>query len=275
MFFQQHTADTSVTFRGSSVSSISLSTVDYLDAISDIKTFKVNTIASITPLISNNTLPTNILDAITALSNVSSTKLQSIFNTVETQRTILNIGNVSDKFDETLDPNSKTGSLIDAPYFNSNAPNISIDFRNLQFLDGRVFPAFYFSIFSELSSNGPYFVGSCSTPWGNVPIYSSVDIAQNIVVASMSIEISERFSDIVANSYSVSPGSTLTFTAQNGVKGLSGFKKAFFAEVSADVIATDKTLSLTVPTNAKSGPVRFEQHEPLFNAFYTADITVT
>ncbi len=283
MFYQQHTVDTknqlafSEVLRQGTNYPIGMTVDNYLDFISDVKTLKANISLNVTPLASFT--PTSSLQDILAqiaILGIEQGFTSTIIN--DSIRQILPIGRINADFSPVTGL-SATSSLADAPYFFFKGfPGFAlIDCTKSKFNSGLIYPFILISLSVNIGSDTGLLPLSTISfgNYGNIPIYGPADLLiQNSIVLGGSIEIKDRFSDIKISSQNVSKSQSVTFTGL-GMKDLSGFNRAFLNEARLDVQASPDTLIIEIPIYAKTGCVRFEQQQPVYNTFLTDKIIIS
>ncbi len=249
----------------------------FLHLFSDVKSFSISAVGIIDRSLAISFGSSDAYAGINTLQNGADNSPVSISNVNgSSMRSIIPIGQLT-LAGQPLPVTPST--LVDYAFHSlgNGAGNLRIDFGRTLIKNGLFYPRISLNFSNGLTSEPigrPVGVVDFAG-YGSIPIYGGV-VVNGIVIASAagSIAINEKYSELRTASFSASVGSVVTFSAPRALQSLSNYTKAYFGAVAALVTATDHSLSVTVPENAKSGPVRFEANSPLFDTFLSYDSVV-
>lgn len=254
-----------------------LSMDKFLDLLNDVKSLEVAAAA----IVDNSALQAlGAFDMATALALIdsfgSSSDSSHIADT--SSRRIKQIGNMKADNSEPL-PAQIASMLSEYPVFTAGGQGgiFTLDFGKTLFLQGSFLPYCELLFSNGMgSTRGGAPVGGVSfSDYGHIPIYGGDNVnGLSFLLAEGVIEVKERFSDLVPSTTNAKVGEKLTFTAANPTK-LDIYKWAYFGSLKTPVVATAKSLQITVPQYAKSGPIRIESEGPLFDFFLTPEIKIS
>ncbi len=254
---------------------IGLTVEQFLDLFSDVKSFEGNGISIV-----DNTIIQQFgaTDPATALSQLNQAVGNNNFSSFggASSRSVVPVGQLTSAGLEPTNLSVIPSALVDYPFhlIGGGGAYVKIDFgRTLCFAD-LLYP--YIEIlFSTGMGNttGGRIVGTIYfESYGGIPIFGGAGLSSlSIPFVGGFIRVKERYSSLRSSALSASPNAQLTFTAQSPLANLASYTAAYFGSVRVDTSPTASTINVTVPQNAKSGPVRFESHSPQFDTFLSYD----
>ena len=252
---------------------LGLSLDKFLDLFNDAKSISFNGFAIIDSTLAQNIAASSITEGLSNLNGANNSAQSSSFAGIS-KRKIIPIGQLTSSGEE-LAASKIPSCLIDYPFHSAGGSGglMTIDFGFTLVVGGLFYPKINIQFSNGMGSSASgIFVGSISfAGYGDIPIYggSAVD-GINIGFAGGSISVAERYSYLRADSLTASVSSTVRLVATSPMTNLTAYKTAYFGSAKARVEASDKALSITVPENAKSGPIRISSDDPL-DTFLTYD----
>lgn len=248
----------------------------FMDFFADVKSIEVNGAGIIDETVSKTFLATNIIEALAALAAVADSATNAVF-VGTSRRRILPVGTLNADGTE-LRQSQRPTTLVDYPVHSAGGGGggfIEINFGKSLTFAGLFYP--YINIqFSNGMGNtaGGIPVGSIIFDgYGEILIYGGPDVDGVLKqgLAAGRISIKERYSDLRATSLQVNAGGQLVFQPSKQMRFLDTYKTAFFGATEAQVNASVSSLTVQVPLNAKSGPVRLLSTGPQFDSFLSYD----
>lgn len=251
---------------------IGLSVEQFLDLFADVKSFSANG----TSVIDTSSITNDAYLIQGSLNNLDSFNAggTAVF-AGSSKRKILPVGVLQSSGADLL-PGKAPNALVDYPVHSMGGSGglITIDFGKTVCYAGLLFPHFLVQFstgMGNLASGAP--VGFISfEKYGIIVINGGPQVSSPAIgFASGSIQVKERYSSLRADSLQARVGADLTFTSGAVQTSFASYQNAFFGAARAEVSSSASTLSVTVPVNAKSGPVRFASEGPQFDSFLSYD----
>lgn len=225
---------------------ITLTLEQFLDLFNFVKAIDVSLFTYSTEL---GNLPSNIQESIEAGNN--NPQIYSFSGRL--QRTIRPVGLLNTDGTELANPPT---AQVDYPFFSGgrNGALIQIDLGKTKFLNGVFYP--YMDI---ITSTGADLGSSRAIGVVNFEGYGSFALrSNNSIVGGGSMRVSERYDSLVLPRLTVSPHDNIVVTSNASLTNLERYTIGYIGNKKVTVTATANTLSLTLPEEVKSGPIRFE-----------------
>lgn len=279
MIFNKGVIDPNRTARPSDLISgpypIGLSLDKFLDLFADVKSLDGDGLALIDNTLSNNIAATDIIGSLININQFGANDSVSSF-AGSSERKVVPIGQLN--LDGTPFAESRRPStLCDYPTHligSGGGGTIAIDFGRTLIYAGLYYP-YILVQFSNGMSNiaGGTIVGDITFDgYGSIPVYGGPELgALSVGLVVGSLKVSERFSSLRTDSLTVAPNSSITFSTKGPFSKLSKYKRAFFGSAQVSTSTSANSITMTVPINATSGPVRFESDGPLYDTFLSYD----
>lgn len=252
---------------------ISMNLDNFMDLFTDVKSLNVNASVLSLNISASVTDSPDVTDFTDTTSSNTSDDSVFIGSSV---RIIKQVGQINKDFSNLLISLAPT-ALCEYPYFssggatNSGGAILIIDLGKTLFSDGLFFPWISLSFSNGAGSgSGGLVLGSITFDrYGEIPIFAGDSVgAVTLAIAGGQITVQDRYSSLQLSSQNVSSGDSLTITTPDSASrllDLSIYTKAYFGAVQTATEASKTSLSITVPENAESGPIRIEG--PLPNSF--------
>lgn len=284
MLYTKHIINPSRVAKASDLSTgpypIGMTVEKFLDLFADAKSIEGSGFSLI-----DNTLLAQFgtTDPVAALSNLNQAAGKgdtvSVFSG-SSRRTISVVGQLTKTGAEPSVSATPT-SLVNYPVhtIGGGSGSIQIDFGRTLCAADLLYPYILIRFSTGMGNTAPgQIVGNMVFEgFGSIPIRSGTAVSSfSAGFAGGTIRIKERYSSLRADSINVGKGTTLTFRPNAPMTDLARYKTAYFGPVRVVTQPTAQYITVTVPPNAKSGPVRFEADSPLYDSFLSYDeITIS
>lgn len=248
---------------------VGLAVEDFLYLFSDARAFKISAFAFIDDSLARQAGSSDIAGQLDSLNSIGQNPLVNL--TAQTARQIIPIGKLDKNGKELI---ASPNTMVDYPlHIGGNQDGtLTIDFGKTLLTADLLMPWIQIDFSNGFTSKqqGTIVGGVSFLNYGFIPIYSgTVDVGLVIGSAGGKIELAENYSSLISKTIFLPIGGQLILETDSDMQNLSLYSQAFFGAASSSILGAQKQLTIKVPENAKSGPVRIEASSPQFDSFLT------